>query len=178
MSHARQERTELVEHLEPLRKPLLRFFMVRVADASEAEDLTQATFARLLAASREEPFKDPKAFVFRAAINLLRDRARKRKVRDGAQLAAVSSVRVSETSLEFVEDVNPERVLQAKDKLARVMAALDELKPRTRDMYLLFRLDDMKHGQIARLYGLSVSSVEKEIIRATRHLAKRFGKES
>jgi RNA polymerase sigma-70 factor (ECF subfamily) len=178
MNYARQSRAEMVEQLEPLRNPLMRFFMSRVMDRTEAEDLTQATFARLLAASGEEELRDPKRFVFGAAINLLRDRARRRKVRNSAQIAAVTSARICDTTLEFVEDVDPERVLQAKDQLAHVMAALNELKPRTRDMYLLFRLDDMKHGQIAKLYGLSVSSVEKEIIRATRHLAVRFGKKA
>ncbi|MEI9927532.1 MAG: sigma factor-like helix-turn-helix DNA-binding protein [Sphingomonas sp.] len=79
---------------------------------------------------------------------------------------------------EFVEDRTPERVLQGRDEVTEVVRALGELKERTRDIYLLFRLEQMKHREIAVLYGISQSTVEKEIMRATLHLAMRFRRDS
>ena len=52
--------------------------------------------------------------------------------------------------------------------------ALTELHPRTRDVFVLHRLEQMKQAEIAGLFGISVSSVEKHIARALEHLATRL----
>ena len=178
MAQPRRQREELISQLEPLRAPLMRFFLRRVSDRADAEDLTQDTFMRLVATAETEEIEDPQAFVFRTALNLLRDRARRAKVRQSAQLIAVDQGRVSEITLEFVEDRTPERVLEGQNDVARVVSVLGELKERTRDIFVLFRLEKMKQGDIAALYGISRSTVEKEVMRATLHLAKRLGKGS
>jgi RNA polymerase sigma-70 factor (ECF subfamily) len=157
---------------EPLRAPLMRFFLRRVSEPAEAEDLVQDVFARLLAVADREQIADSKAFVFRIALNLLNDRGRRAARRRDAQLAVIDPHRVSEVTLEFVEDQTPERVLQARDDVASVAAALNQLNERTRDIYLLFRLENMKQAKIAELFGISRSTVEKEIMRANIHLAK------
>ena len=58
------------------RAPLMAYFMRRTGSRSEAEDLTQETFVRLIASSSFEFADEANAYVFRVAINLLRDRAR------------------------------------------------------------------------------------------------------
>lgn len=176
MGQPRRQREELISQLEPLRAPLMRFFLRRVSERADAEDLTQDTFARLVATADAEEIEDPQAFVFRTALNLLRDRARRAQVRASALLVAVDQNRVSEITMEFVEDRTPERVLEGQDDVARVVSILGELKDRTRDIFILFRLEKMKQNDIAALYGISRSTVEKEVMRATLHLAKRMGK--
>lgn len=170
------ENDNIAARLEPLRPALMRFFLRRLRDQAEAEDLTQEVFARLLATAERERVEDPQAFVFRIALNLLNDRARRVRRRADAQFALVDPRRLDETARELVEDCTPERVLQGKDDVDRVVKALNELNERTRDIYLLFRLENMKHAKIAELFGISRSTVEKEVMRATLHLAKRFGR--
>ena len=153
------------------RRPLLSFFLRRVKDGAEAEDLTQEVFSRLLRERRGEGIADAKGYVFRIALNLLRDRARRESVRSAAFLSDVHAGRVESLVAELVEDRHPERVLLAKDEVGRVVRALSALPERTRDMYVLFRLENMKQRDIAQLYGLSRSTVEKEVVRATLHLA-------
>ena len=43
------------------------------------------------------------------------------------------------------------------------------------DVFVLYRLEKMKQREIAALYGISVSSVEKYVARATEHLSLVFG---
>jgi len=43
-----------------------------------------------------------------------------------------------------VEDRGPERVLQGCESLAEVLASLETLGDRTRDIFILFRLENMK----------------------------------
>ena len=71
------------------------------------------------------------------------------------------------------EESSPERVLSSEQELHAVVEALASLSERTRDVFLLFRLEQMKHGQIAEMFGISVSAVEKHVSKAVAHLARR-----
>ena len=75
-----------------------------------------------------------------------------------------------------MEDINPERVLIAKENLVEVLACLDELGERTKNIFILFRLEGMKQKDIATLYGIGQSTVEKHVMRAVLHLARRCGR--
>ena len=160
---------------ERFRGPLMSFFLRRVGDGAEAEDLTQDVFIRLLGAAERQPIEDVEALVFVTAGNLLKDRGRKATRRGEASRGVIDPALVSEVAREFVEDRDPERVLLARESYAEVLAALDELGQRTRDIYVLFRLENMKQKEIAALFGIGRSTVEKEVMRATLHLALRCG---
>jgi len=174
-SAAGPETERLESQLESLRTPLMRFFLRRVRDAAEAQDLTQEAFVRLLATADRDRIADPKAFVFQIALNLLADRSRKAQRRNAAQTVLIDPHLVSEVTHEFVEEFTPERVLMGRTEVERVVAALGELSLRTRDIYLLHRLENMKQARIAELFGISRSTVEKEVMKASMHLARRFG---
>jgi DNA-directed RNA polymerase specialized sigma24 family protein len=51
------------------------------------------------------------------------------------------------------------------------LAHLDALGERVKNVFILFRLEGRKQKDIAALYGISVSTVEKHIMAATLHLA-------
>ena len=72
-----------------------------------------------------------------------------------------------------IEETSPERVLNSEQELNVVVDALQELSERTRDVFMLDRLEHLKHGEIAGLYGISVSAVEKHVAKAVAHLARR-----
>jgi RNA polymerase sigma factor (sigma-70 family) len=153
----------------------MSFFLRRVGDHAEAEDLTQQVFLRLLGSGGVKEPEHAEGFVFTVATNLLRDRARRSARRGPAAIPAPDPDLVSELARELAEDRSPERVLLGRESLAEVLRALDELGERTRDMFILFRLENMKQRDIAALYGIGVSTVEKHIMKATLHLAKRYG---
>ncbi len=157
------------------RGPLMSFFLRRVGSRTDAEDLTHDVFIRLAGVVQREGVDDPDALVFKIAANLLRDRGRRGAISASAQLAEVDDHLVSALTREFLEDRTPERVLLARVEIAEVFEALGELGELTKDIYVLFRLEAMKQREIAALYGLTVKSVEKHVMRATLHLALRFG---
>lgn len=147
------------------RHPLIAYFQRRVRSREEAEDLTQEVFLRLARRLDVEQVDNAEAFLFRTAVNLLRDRARR-----GKTAASHLDELVHRAG---VEELSPERVVESRQSLASVLRALDELDERTRDAFILHRLEGMRHAEIAGLFGVSVSSVEKYIIKAIAHLAKR-----
>ena len=155
------------------RAPLTAFFLKRVRDRAEADDLTQEVFLRIL---RQAEGIDPsraKAYVFTAAANLLRDRSRMSAFRRTD--ARGDLVEADERIIAgLVEDISPERVLLGKQTLRAVMSALDGLETRTRDIFVLYRIERMKQQEIANLLGISLSSVEKHLVKAVTFLTQKF----
>lgn len=156
------------------RRPLMSFFLRRIGHHAEAEDLTQQVFLRLSSAGMAE-VENVDGFVFTIAANLLRDRARTNIRRREAVAAPPERGLVMQLTREQMEERSPERVLLARESLTRVLACLDELGEKTRDIFILFRLENMKQKDIAALYGIGQSTVEKHVMKATLHLAVRFG---
>jgi RNA polymerase sigma-70 factor (ECF subfamily) len=154
------------------RGPLTSYFLRRVRRRDEAEDLTQEVFLRMVRSLQRtdgdggERIDNPEAFLFRTAVNLLRDRAR--RARTFAEHLAEAAHRD-----ENIEVRSPERVLQGRQSLRSALTALEELDARTRDVFILHRLEGLKHAEIATLYGVSSSSIEKYMIKALAHLARR-----
>ena len=154
------------------RRPLLRFFGRRVATAADAEDLTQDVFVRLL--RREDALREPTAdaYVFQIAANLLRDRARRDQSHCTGHHVSIDAGESAATTVPSA-DLAADRVLVEQEELRAALAALDELGERCRDIFLLYRVERMKQKEIAALYGLSVRMVEKYIVKAAAHLARR-----
>ncbi len=157
------------------RAPLMAYFQRRVGNRSEAEDLTQETFARLIGSHSFESAEETRAYVFRVASNLLRDRARGIARKRGVSVLPLETI-AELAAPGFAEEIGPERVVIARERLNEVLASLDELGGRTKSIFILFRLEGMKQKDIAALYGMGHSTVEKHVMAAVLHLAKRFGR--
>ena len=146
------------------RGALMTFFIRRVRNRSEAEDLTQEVFTRLAADNgRQLEYAD--AYVFQTAANLLRDRGRREKVR--AEYRATLET-------DSADALGPERVVAARQSLAQVIDALQELSERTRAIFILHRLEKLKKAEIAAMFAMSVSGVDKHLIKAMIHLHTRL----
>jgi RNA polymerase sigma factor (sigma-70 family) len=160
---------------ERFRAPLMAYFVRRTGSKAEAEDLTQETFVRLIGAKSLDCVEEANAYVFRVASNLLRDRARTAARWKKIAVFPLDTVPVEQMSWGLLEDREPERVLIGRESLSEVLDCLDELGERTKSIFILFRLEGMKQKDIAALYGLGVSTVEKQVMAAVMHLTRRFG---
>ncbi len=145
------------------RPGLMAFFLRRVRNPADAEDLTQEVFIRI-AAQSDGSMRSADAYIFQTAANLLRDRSRAQKVRED-YLAGMSVVEGT-----GVETLDPYRVAAGREALARITAGISELPQRTRQIFLLFRYENLNQRTIAESFGISVSAVEKHIYRAMAHL--------
>ncbi len=146
--------------------PLLSYFLRSVADRAEAEDLTQQVFLKILPRTQDIPSEKMEAFLFTVAANLLRDRWRSHKSRN----VWVKNEAASEWEPQD-DKLAPERLLESREILQSAAAALDTLTDKTRNMFLLLRLENKTYQEIADLYGISKSGVEKHIAKALARLA-------
>jgi RNA polymerase sigma-70 factor (ECF subfamily) len=160
----------LAREAEPLRRSLTRYFQRRVRETADVEDLVQEVFTRIVARNDARPVGNLGGYVFQTAASVLADRGRRRSSRQADAHQEFDPVHHGD------DELDPERVLSGKQSLRAATAALLSLPERTRTIFILHRLEGYKHREIAEQLGISVSAVEKQIIRAVQHLAKTVGK--
>jgi RNA polymerase sigma factor (sigma-70 family) len=144
--------------------PALRRYFSKRAPVAEVDDLVQEVFLNMQSRRAESAIENIEGYLFSVAANvLLRHRMRLRKANMRLQSLEAGEVEVP-------EDFSPERLLASQDDLRRALAALQKLPPRTRDVLMLHRFEEMTYAAIARRLGISVSAVEKHIMNALRAL--------
>lgn len=153
------------------RPALMAFFVRRIHNPAEAEDLTQEVLMRLVEVPTEQ-VQTPDAYIFRIAANLLRDRHRRLQVREAWRS---DTIHQHDRAADYVD---PLRLLEGQEALGLVSTALAELSQRSREILLLFRLERMRKRDIADSFGISVSAVDKHIVKATAYLTRRLEDEA
>ena len=142
-------------------RPALRRYFFRKVPPSEVEDLVQTVFLNMHRRASAEPLESVERYLFRVAAHVLA-----RRHRDGP---ARLGLRVDDL-VEPIEDLSPERILIGRQALDRLRVALADLPPKTREAFILHRYEEMTYAAIAARLQISVSGVEKLIIRALRQL--------
>jgi len=160
------------------RAPLMAYFRRRLHDHALAQDLTQETLLRLFVAQRATAIENLERYVFKIAVNLLRDHKSLQSRAAFHVFVPIEEAATGELEQQLVEYLSPERVLLSKDALADVLRTLDGLGQRTREIFVLFRLEHMKQKEIATLLGIGQSTVEKHVMKAMLYLAGREGERS
>lgn len=158
-------RSRLTEEAGPVRRWLIRFFRRRVRDDAEIEDMVQDVFTRIVARDGAELVEHLGGYVLKTASSVLADWGRRRSSRRAALHVAF------DPELHGEDEVDPARILDAKQTLHAATAALLSLPERTRTVFVLRRLEQQSYRDIAQHLGISVSAVEKHMVRAIRHLS-------
>lgn len=150
--------------LASYRAALQAFVSRRIADPEEVQDLVQEACTRLLQSCRERHVDEPQAYLFRIASNLIVDRHR------SVKLAPIDSDSV-ELAIRAEQEDGP-RLVDLQDALE---AALDELSPRCRQIFMMRRFDEMSTTMIAIKLRITPRMVQKHLGRAVAHLYERLG---
>lgn len=146
---------------------LRRYFSKRVP-TREIDDVVQEVFLRMQTHRSATPIEHIERYLFTVAASVLGDRARRDAVRHRAAHATLEETHHPN------EELTPERVLLDREALETVVAAIADLPSRTRDVFVLHRFEEMTCGSIASQLGISVSGVEKHIMKALRFVRERL----
>jgi RNA polymerase sigma factor (sigma-70 family) len=155
------------------REDLKRYFTLRLGSPDAAEDLVQDVYFKIAAGVGAE-IANPAAFLYRLGSNLMLDRLKqqRRAVRRDDGWAQTQAVRLGG---EAVADApSADDALASRQRLARMVTALDELPPGCRQAFRLHKLEGLSHAETAAAMGVSKSTIEKHISAALKHLLKRL----
>ena len=144
---------------------LINYIASHSVDRDEALDISQETYFRMSRLADISNIQHPQAFLFRTALNILRDKFR-RKTPENHR--AKTGYEFDQPEIE--SNITPLRELEAKRKLKKVQSALESLSPNARNVFLLHRFENMTYSQIAEHCGISVSGVSKHMIKAIAHI--------
>ncbi len=152
------------------RANIRRFLAVRLRDDATAEDVLQDLWVKVSKTTPTEPVDNPVSYLFTMASRMSIDHIRQhqRRVRRDEKWTDESTEKVGGYTTSYEED-GEERLLR-KERIAEVRAAIDTLPPKAKAAFVLHRMKGMPHKQVAAELGISVSTVEKHIIRAMREL--------
>ena len=173
MDEARERFGELVA-LHQRRASRIAYQYLR--DASEADEAVQDAFVKVFAhinTYREAwPFE---VWFTRILINGCLDRRKARRRRDrwfvGAEVSHADEARAAAAS----PSSDPERRLLARERRARVAAAIDRLDGRQRTVFMLCHYGDCTPREVSMMTGLNESTVRVHLFRAARKLRGLLG---
>lgn len=149
-----------VEAIYAAHGPELARYIRRRAPAQDVADLVQECFRRF-AQSRGAAaslIERPAAYLVRTARNLLAERARA----DGRRMQADHGPFDEEDHA----GPDPHAALEARDTIRRLADVIARLKPKTRTIFLMHRLEGLSYEEIATAQGMSVKGVEKQMAKA------------
>ena len=149
------------------RQPLLRFFARRSLTPEAAEDCAQDVFMRL-ARVADPGVENSEAYLFKVARHVLIDRARRASVRFEGMHDPIADLQLVSS------EGSPSRILEGREALEQAAKALRELPERTRNIFLLNRLDGLTYTQLAARYAVNVKVIEREMSKALSHLRQRL----
>jgi RNA polymerase sigma factor (sigma-70 family) len=138
----------------------IKRFLVRFTSSSQCvDDYAQETFLKGFAAEVRTPIKEPKAFLFKIAKNVvLADVRQKKRSPRGYQDDSDDSDQLLDEG-----QATPEQWLDGRKKLVLFAKAVAHLTPQCRKAFLMRRIDGLQYKQIANRMDISVSAVEKHV---------------
>lgn len=165
----------LAATVERERGALLRFIRRRIADAAEAEDILQDTLYEFVLASRTLPLEKVGAWLRRVARNRIIDRFRRARPRRLAETQPRAEEEGEGAALEDLlpsDDEGPEAQLMREMMLGAIAAALEELPPEQREVFIAHELEGASFKELAQRTGVSVNT-----LLSRKHYAVRFLRE-
>lgn len=162
----------MIEAYVAKRGDLKRFLVARLGNEAEAEDVVQDVYLKVRAAKYAEEIANPGAFLYKVAANLALDHRRRQqraRARDGQWVEANHQKIGAEA---IVDQPEAGAAYDAKQRLTRMIKALDGLSPQCRRVFMLHKLEGLSHRQVAARLNISTSTVEKHMNKALKQLVR------
>ena len=145
---------------------LYNFAFYKTGDQAQSEDIVQEAYIKMWKNCVNIIFDKAKSFLFTVANNLFLNQVAHQKV--------VLNYRLRPQKTTTNE--SPDFVLEEKEFMDKLQAAIANLTDGQREVFLLNRIDKKTYKEIADMLSISVKAVEKRMHLALVQLRKTIGK--
>lgn len=148
---------------------LLAFFSRRVRESSEAPDLAQEVYLRMLRVRDVEAIRNPEGYLFTVANNLAKEHAALDRRR-------ASAIDVDEPGVNASLQTLPayEKELDGMERTHRLHTVLAQLSPKCRAAVVLQYSQGLTYREIAVRLSVSPNMVKKYLAQALMHCRRRM----
>lgn len=156
---------------------LLAYIRRWIADAAEAEDILQESLYELVLAHRMmQPVEQAGAWLARVARNRIIDRFRRNGVRRGVQPPGEAGEAADGALADLLPaaDAGPEAAAMRALLLAEIEAALAQLPPEQREVFVAQELEGISFRELAQSLGVSINTLLSRKRYAVRFLRARL----
>lgn len=165
----KSENNRIAELYNNHNEALVRYLTIRLNSRQDAIEVAQEAYIRLMKLESLETIGFVRAFLFRTATNIAIDRLRQRKRQS-------LNMETQKTLYSSIEEITPEHSLNAKQTLSRLHAALEDLPPKCRQAFMLYKFRNIGYSEIALQMKLSESMVRKYVARGLVYCAQKTGR--
>lgn len=152
-------------------EPALRAWLHgRQPPGLEVDDIVQETYARLIATESVEAIRNVKAYTFQAAHSVIASHLRRAKVVSFQTVSDMDELGAT------TNEPSPEEQAIGHQELQRLARAIARLPGKTRDVFVLRRIEGLSQREVAQRLKLAESTVEKHMSRGFLLLADLFGR--
>jgi RNA polymerase sigma factor (sigma-70 family) len=166
-----ESRKAFVERLFAHRGALQAFFYRRLRTKSDAADLVQEVYLRMLRVSDADAILNPEAYLFTVARNLLTENA----VVDRRQ-AEAADVGEADGMQHLLDVPGFDTALDVTRRVARLRVVLKELPPQCCAAVMLQYHHELSYQEIADRLEVSPSMVNKYLRQALSHCRRRMAR--
>jgi RNA polymerase sigma factor (sigma-70 family) len=154
---ADDRRTRLLDQVFSHRAALQKYLRKFVGTSDDVDDLVQEAYVRVCALPSSQVVESPRALLFRIAHNLAVDRARQRVSHATDDVADFEPLNV------FSQEAEPDEQADLRRRFESFCAVVDSLPPLCRRVFVLRKVYQLSHAEIAEVLGLSHSTIEKHV---------------
>ena len=159
--------TTTFDRIYRVEAPRLRQFLKRRIWAEEdRNDLVQEAFLRLFASRSGAARSNPGAYLQGIVRHLLADR-----VRAWAKVQLCQPIQIGDA----MEPLAPDVAAEISDLKHSYREAIEGLPPKTKEVYLLHRSDEIGYRQIAEQLEISIRTVEWHVAQAIVRISRSIG---
>jgi RNA polymerase sigma factor (sigma-70 family) len=166
-----EPRKAFFERLFAHRGALQAFFYRRLRTKSDAADLVQEVYLRMLRVKDTDSILNPEAYLFTVAGNLLKENA----AADRRQ-AAAADVDQADDAQSVTEVRGFDTTLDATRRVARLRVVLKELSPKCCAAVILQYHHGLSYQQIGARLEVSPRMVKKYLTQALSHCRRRMAR--
>ncbi|MEO9967414.1 MAG: sigma-70 family RNA polymerase sigma factor [Reichenbachiella sp.] len=141
---------------------LRNFLYYRFGSLEKAKDCAQEAFIRLWNNCSKVAFDKAKSYLFTTANRIFLD--------DAAHQKVVLKFEKRSNTHEAQSETNPEFLYQLDEFQSQLEQVVSNLPEKQRVVFLLSRIDKMKHQEISDTLGISVKTVEKHITSSLKYI--------
>lgn len=153
------------------RAGLQAFFLRRLRSKSDAPDLAQEVYVRMLRVSDQDAIRNPAHYLYTVANNLVKEHAAlERRQAMGVDIDDAPAHEQLQTLPAFDGD------LDTSQRLARLNVVLKQLRPRARAAVVLKFTHEMSYREIAIHLGISQQMAKKYVAQGMSHCQRRMAR--